>query len=116
MGQAVSRRSLISVAGFHFSTVRVGFVVEKVALGWVFYLVLWHSPLNIILTLLHTRLVVCYQSYSYIIYQLTAHLNDTLDELRTINNCHKKPQDLTLLSNNSNKNIVNICSLLRHSP
>jgi hypothetical protein len=43
MGQAVSRRSLISVAGFHFSKVRVGFVVEGVANGWVFYLVLRHS-------------------------------------------------------------------------
>ena len=42
MGQAVTRRSLISVAGFRFSTVRVGFGVEEVALGWVFYLVLRH--------------------------------------------------------------------------
>jgi hypothetical protein len=67
MVQAVSRRSLISVAGFHFSTFCVGFVVEIVVLGWVFYLVLRHSHSNIILTLLHTHLVVPYQNYSYII-------------------------------------------------
>lgn len=47
MGQVVTR-SLISVARFHFSTVREGFGVGGVALGWVFYLVLQH-PNNLIL-------------------------------------------------------------------
>jgi hypothetical protein len=48
MAQAVSRRLLTLEAGFAPGSVHVGFMVDKVALGHVFLLVLRFSPVNII--------------------------------------------------------------------
>jgi hypothetical protein len=55
MDQAVSCGFSLWMLGFALRTIHVGFVVDKVAMGQAFLLVLWFYPVNIIAQWLSTH-------------------------------------------------------------
>jgi hypothetical protein len=64
MAQAVSRRALIAKTRIRAGSVRVGFVVVKVAVGQAFLRVLRFSPVSIISPGLHSHRLIRYQPIS----------------------------------------------------
>jgi len=56
MSQAVSLRPLTTEARFRCRSVRIKYVVDRVAMGHIFLRVLGFSPVYIIQPMLHTRL------------------------------------------------------------
>lgn len=63
MAQVVCRCSFKLVARFNLSSVQVGFVVEVVAAGNVFLLVLRLFPVNAILPVLRIHSLIYYRRY-----------------------------------------------------